>query len=179
MYNATEQYAKMEQRVQEWERGLLEHDEAGMPENIPEEIPCKHTRVDLRVVVTNIGNSTEATVHEISVRRLVDNETAYEESFAHTLAPESEPFERNVTVYVAPESSVQVQVLVSNSTDVQVLILHAEAAQNITSFDTSHPLQHEYTLCAEQAEANLVQVRTPAAFERLHTFLDAQLCAYA
>ena len=174
LYNATREYQQMEQNVQEWEQSIAEqlHDTA------PESAACDSTVVDLRILVTNAPASAPAVVHGIRVRNLVNNDVLYTRDIAHELAPGSQAFVHNASCTVASGASIQVEALVSNGTGVQVRMLHAESELNVTTTPALHVLEHQYTLCAEDTDAQLVSVDTPASFGHLHTFLHDHLCEY-
>lgn len=175
LYNATEQYAKMEQNVKLWEETTSNRTQAEPAESTA----CDRTHVDVSVLVTNTDSSAPATLYEIRARNPGDNETLYELELTQALAPPLLAFQHNFTVQVAVGSSIQVEVIASSGPHLQVQVRHAGVDLNTTSTQSAYDVQGGYTICLEHRDEDLVQVRTPADFAHMHTFLRAQLCDYA
>jgi hypothetical protein len=175
LYNATEQYARMEEEVRHWEEGVSERTEPGAAETTA----CDRTEVGLSVLVSNTNSTAEATLYEIRARDQRDNETLYALALERKLGPSELPFQHNFTVQVGVGSSIQVEVLAFNGPSLLVQVRHAGVDLNTTSSQSTYDARDEYTVCSEHSGEGLVLVQTPADFAQLHTFLDAQLCKYA
>ena len=175
LYNATEQYARMEQKVREWEEGVSDGTEPGAAETSA----CDRTEVDLSVLVSNTDSTAQATLYEIRARDQRDNETLYALALERELGPSSLAFQHNFTVQVGVGSSIQVEVLASNGPSLLVQVRHAGVRLNTTSSQSTYDARNGYTVCSERSDDGLVQVETPADFAHLHSFLRAQLCKYA
>ena len=175
LYNATEQYARMEQDVRHWEESVSNRTEPGAAETTA----CDRTEVDLSVLVSNTDSTAQATLYEIRARDQRDNETLYESALERKLGPSELAFQHNFTVRVGVGSSIQVEVLASNSPSLLVQVRHAGVDLNTTSSQSTYDARDGYTVCSQNSEEGLVLVETPADFAQLHTFLRAQLCEYA
>ena len=175
LYNATEQYARMEEHVRHWEERVSDRTEPGAAETTA----CDRTKVDLSVLVSNTDSTAEATLYEIRARDQRDNETLYAIALEHELGPSELAFQHNFTVQVGVGSSIQVEVLASNGPSLLVQVRHAGVDQNTTSSQSTYDARDKYTVCSEHSGEGLVLVETPADFAQLHTFLRAQLCEYA
>ena len=174
LYNATGQYATMEQKVIEWEKEVSDRTEAWAAETAA----CDRTLVDLCVLVSNTDSTAQATLYEIRARDQRDNETLYKLALERELDPLSLAFQHNFTVQVGVGSSIHVEVLASNGAALQVQVRHAGVDLNTTSTQSTYDAPNGYTVCSEHSKQGLVQVETPADFAHLHTFLHAQLCEY-
>lgn len=175
LYNATEQYAKMEQGVRHWEQNVSNLTVAGAAETTA----CDRTEVDLSVLVSNTNSTAKATLYKIRARDQRDNKTLYARALEHEFDPSSLAFQHNFTVQVGVGSSIQVEVLASNGPSLLVQVRHAGVDLNTTSSQSTYDARDEYTVCSEHTAEGLVEVETPADFAQLHTFLHAQLCEHA
>ena len=175
LYNATKQYADMEQNVKVWEDSMSNRTQSEAAESAA----CDRTHVDLSVLVANTGSSAQAILYEIRARDLGDNQTLYELALERALEPPLLAFQHNFTVEVPVGSSIQVEVLASNDARLHVQVWHAGVHLNSTSTPSTYDAQDEYTVCLQDTDEDLVQVKTPADFSNMHTFLRAQLCDYA
>lgn len=175
LYNATEQYAMMEQKVMEWERSVSDRTVPGAVETTA----CDRTEVALSVLVSNTNSTALPTLYEIRARDQRGNETLYALALERELGPSSLAFQHNFTVQVGVGSSIQVEVLASNAPSLLVQVRHAGVDLNTTSSQSTYFARDKYTVCSEHSDEGLVQVETPADFAQLHTFLHTQLCKYA
>tara|TARA_Y100000389_G_scaffold86703_1_gene83383 strand:+ start:2388 stop:4460 length:2073 start_codon:yes stop_codon:yes gene_type:complete len=175
LYNATEQYAKMEQEVMKWEVRVSDRTQPGAAETTA----CDRTQVDLSVLVSNTNSTAKATLYEIRARDQRDNKILYARALEHELDPSSLAFQHNFTVQVDVGSSIQVEVLASNAPSLLVQVRHAGVDLNTTSSQSTYDARDGYTVCSEHTAEGLVRVETPADFAQLHSFLGAQLCQYA